>query len=196
MREEDGHELLDAGASDAFAVADHQVAHVYIADPGRAAEVAAHCRDLPGVEQVLDAKGRAEAGLDHERAGSLVLVAAPRRWFTYDYWVDDRHAPDFARTVDIHRKPGYDPRELFLDPRLPFPRLRIGWTLMQRRLGGRALLRVIPLDTALVRGSHGRVEGPETPSPLMITRRPPPSGVEQLPCTGVRDVILDHLFGD
>lgn len=192
VREEQGLELLDAGASRAFAVADHQVAHVYIAEPGDVPAVADLCRRIPGVEQVLDRAAQAGVGLDHERSGELVLVASPRRWFSYYYWLDDARAPDFARTVDIHRKPGYDPVELFVDPGISMPKLRIGAKLAARKLGMRTLLDVIPLDAALVRGSHGRTDGA---SPVLITEpgrlRDAP---ESLPCAAVRDAILTHLF--
>jgi predicted AlkP superfamily pyrophosphatase or phosphodiesterase len=117
IKEELGLELLDAGASKVFAVADHQVAHIYLND--RSLE--SRARDLlarqPGVESVLGQKEKAELGLDHPRAGDLIAVASERAWFTYYYWLDDALAPDFARCVDIHRKPGYDPVELFLDPK-------------------------------------------------------------------------------
>jgi predicted AlkP superfamily pyrophosphatase or phosphodiesterase len=195
VRAEQGLELLDPGASDAFAVADHQVAHVYVRDPGHAARVAGICRGIDGVEQVLDREGQATHGLDHERAGELVLVAEPQRWFTYDYWLDDRRAPDFARTVDIHRKPGYDPRELFLDPARPLVKAQVGWRLLRKALGFRMLMDVIPLDTRLVRGSHGRVEQAPEDRPVLITSQDDGPDDEELPCTAVRDVILGHLFG-
>ena len=112
-------EYLDPWTSRAFAVADHQVAHVYVADPADLAAVRKVCAALPGVAEVLDASGKAAHGLDHPRAGELVLVAEPDAWFTYYYWLDDARAPDFARLVEIHRKPGYDPAELFFDPAAP-----------------------------------------------------------------------------
>ncbi|HMR71408.1 MAG TPA: alkaline phosphatase family protein, partial [Rubrivivax sp.] len=108
VRVERGREQLDAGASDAFAVADHQIAHVYVRQPELIAPVARMLATLPGVEAVLDEAGKYAAGLAHERAGELVAVSAADSWFTYYYWLDDARAPDFARTVDIHRKPGYD----------------------------------------------------------------------------------------
>jgi len=194
VREEDGLELLDAGASAAFAVADHQLAHVYVREPRNVSRVAAICLETPGVERVLDRSGQASIGLDHPRSGELVLVASPRRWFSYYYWLDDRRAPDFARTVDIHRKPGYDPCELLIDPKLWLPQARIGWKLALRGLGFRALLDVIPLDAALVRGSHGRVAQPAPLRPVLITQRDYADHPAELPCTAVRDVILEHLF--
>ena len=194
VREEQGLELLDAGASDAFAVADHQIAHVYLRDEADRARVAAVCGALAGVDLVLQGRARAEAGLAHHRAGDLVLVAAAGRWFSYDYWLDDRRAPDFARTVDIHRKPGYDPCELFIDPALTSPRLRIAATLLRKTLGFRALMKVIPLDPSLVRGSHGRVDQPPEHRPVLITTRTEAGVPDEISCRMVKDVILSELF--
>jgi len=194
VRDEQGLELLDAGASRAFAVADHQVAHVYVRDPDDVARFRDLCREIEGVEQVLDADGQAAAGLDHPRAGELVLVSEPRRWFSYFYWLDDALAPDFARTVDIHRKPGYDPLELFVDPRLRLAGLRMGWKLLRKTLGFRTLFDFIPLDARLVRGSHGRVEQPAEAAPLLIAPGDRSDLPDPLPCTAVRDLILDTLF--
>jgi predicted AlkP superfamily pyrophosphatase or phosphodiesterase len=137
VRTELGREFLDAGASEAFAVSDHQVAHVYIRNRERISEVKRLLETLPGVATVLDGAGKARHGLDHHRSGELVAVAAPDRWFSYYYWLDDARAPDFARTVDIHRKPGYDPAELFLDPALAWPKLKIASILARKALGFR-----------------------------------------------------------
>ncbi len=156
LREELGRELLDAGASRAFAVCDHQIAHVYVRDAGDIAPVKALLEASAGIETVLDAEGKRAAALDHPRAGELVAISRADRWFAYPWWLDDAKAPDFARTVDIHRKPGYDPVELFLDPSLRAPKLAVGWRLAKKALGFRTLMDVIPLDPSLVRGSHGR----------------------------------------
>jgi hypothetical protein len=175
VKEELGLELLDAGASKVFAVADHQVAHIYLDDPNDAAFLAV-VRDLlkkmPGVGEVLGAAEKTAAGIAHPRAGDLIAVAAPEAWFTYYYWLDDRRAPDFARTVDIHRKPGYDPVELFIDPALSFPKLKIAWRLLQKKLGRRMLLDVIPLDATLVKGSHGRRPEDRKHWPVLLTSTP------------------------
>ena len=195
VREEQGLELLDAGASRAFAVADHQVAHVYVKAPEELGPCRHLCRHLPGVEQVLDRAAQVREGIGHDRAGDLVLVAESGRWFSYDYWLDDSRAPDFARTVDIHRKPGYDPVELFFDPTITFPKLSLGWKLLKQRLGFRTLLDVIPLDTDLVKGSHGRVEQPRDRRPVLITKAEVSGEQEDIPAAGIRDVILEHLFG-
>lgn len=195
VRAEMGRELLDAGASRAFALADHQVAHVYVREPGDVPAVQALLEGLDGVEQVLDEAGKRAAGLDHPRAGELVAVARPDRWFSYYYWLDDGRAPDFARTVDIHRKPGYDPVELFFDPALHWPRLAVGWRLAKRRLGQRALLDVISLrDTQRVRGSHGRPTDDPQEGPLVISSRPELLPADAVPATGFKQLVLDHLF--
>jgi len=195
VRDELGTDALDPGASDAFAVSDHQVAHVYIREPTRIAAVKALLERLPGVEQVLDRRGQASIGLDHERSGELVAIAAADRWFTYYYWMDDTRAPDYARTVDIHRKPGYDPAELFVDPALTLPQLRIAATLAKKALGFRYLMEVIPLDASLVRGSHGRVTDRLEDGPVFISSEKE-SARDAVESTDVRDLILEHLFED
>jgi predicted AlkP superfamily pyrophosphatase or phosphodiesterase len=194
VREELGRELLDAGASAAFAVADHQVAHVYVNDRDRLAGIRRLLESIDGVERVLDEEGKRAFHLDHPRSGELVAVAAPDAWFTYYYWLDDRRAPDFARTVEIHRKPGYDPVELFLDPALRVPALSVGWRLARRRLGFRTLLDVIPLDASLVRGSHGRKPNvADADSPVLLTRRADLVPGPSLESIDVFGLVLAHL---
>jgi predicted AlkP superfamily pyrophosphatase or phosphodiesterase len=194
VRSELGRDVLDPGASTAFAVADHQVAHVYVSDTARLAEVRAIVEGTAGVERVLDGTGKREAGIDHGRAGDLVAVAEPDAWFTYYYWLDDDRAPDYARTVDIHRKPGYDPVELFIDPAMRLPMLRVGWKLAKRKLGFRSLLDVIPLDAALVRGSHGRAGPASEEGPVLISRDAPHLP-DILSSVDVCGVLLGHLRG-
>ncbi|MEM1129837.1 MAG: nucleotide pyrophosphatase/phosphodiesterase family protein [Pseudomonadota bacterium] len=168
--EEHGREILDAGASAAFAMADHQIAHIYVADPARIAEVKALVEGLDGVEAVWDAEAKRANGLDHPRSGELVAVSKADRWFSYYYWLDPDKAPDFAPTVDIHRKPGYDPVELFLNPDLKAPKLAAGWKLAKRKMGFRQLLDVIsPSATHLVKGSHGRLTDDPRDGPLVIS---------------------------
>jgi predicted AlkP superfamily pyrophosphatase or phosphodiesterase len=195
VRTELGRELLDAGASAAFAVSDHQVAHVYVKDPARLGEVRDLLAGTPGIERVLDADGKRELGLDHARAGDLVAISAADRWFTYYYWLDDDKAPDFARTVDIHRKPGYDPVELFLDPSLALPKVQVGWRLAKKALGFRMLMDVIPLDARLVKGSHGRVTDAVADGPMLVSSDPDRVPAGSVNATAVKDLILDHVFG-
>jgi predicted AlkP superfamily pyrophosphatase or phosphodiesterase len=170
IKEELGLELLDAGASTAFAVADHQIAHIYVKERSMEKRVAEMLESDCGV-QVLGAREKREYGIAHERAGDLVAVAPQNAWFTYYYWLDDRFAPDFARCVDIHRKPGYDPVELFLDPKIKAPKLKIAAKLLKKKLGFRLLMDVIPLDASLVRGSHGIRPADAKHHPVFITNR-------------------------
>ncbi len=195
VRSELGRELLDAGASDAFAVADHQIAHVYVARHELIDQVADVVAALPGVERVLDAAGKREVGLDHARSGELVAIARADSWFTYYHFLDDALAPDFARTVDIHRKPGYDPVELFIDPALTLPKLRIATRLARKLLGMRYLMDVIALDATLVKGSHGRPTDLAADGPLFITSAPELLGDGAVAATEVKGLLLAHVFG-
>jgi predicted AlkP superfamily pyrophosphatase or phosphodiesterase len=190
IREECGGETLDCGASEAFAVADHQVAHVYLhprlaASPQAREEAESLCRELPGVETVHR--------MAHRRAGEFVLEAEAGAWFTYDWWLDDARAPDFAPTIDIHRKPGYDPRELFC--------AASRWKLLRKLIGNKLGLRqrfdIIPLDPTCVRGSHGRTNNPPNLQPLCLPA-PPGSATPDspIPCSALHDIILQTMFGD
>jgi predicted AlkP superfamily pyrophosphatase or phosphodiesterase len=196
VRNELGREQLDAGASDAFAVADHQIAHVYVARPELVENVADLLRSLPGVERVLDEAGKREAGLDHSRSGELVAIARADSWFTYYHFLDDARAPDYARTVDIHRKPGYDPVELFLDPAQPLVKAKIVWKLVQKKLGFRYLMDVIPLDATLVKGSHGRPTDDANEGPLFITSAPELLDDGPVAATEVKRILLEHVFSE
>ncbi len=168
IKNELGRETLDCGASRAFAVADHQVAHVYVNDPSILEEVKKLLECAPGVDEVRVAADLWAKGVAIERAGDFIAISSPDAWFTYYFWQDDAVAPDYARTIDIHRKPGYDPCELFLDPKLAFPKLRIAWFLLKKKLGFRGLLDVIPLDASLVKGSHGRDVVPTVEQPVVL----------------------------
>ncbi|HVK76449.1 MAG TPA: alkaline phosphatase family protein [Kofleriaceae bacterium] len=183
-------ELLDTFASAAFAVADHQIAHVYVNDPKvlpRAREVVAQ---LPGVAEVLDHDGKRAAGLDHPRAGDLVAIADPEAWFTYYYWLDDARAPDFAPTVEIHRKPGYDPAELLFDGGAAKARAAV--RLAQKALGLRYTMDVIPLDATGVRGSHGRLPARDGEGPVLLCSEGDQRR-ERFAATDVKGFILDLM---
>ncbi len=197
-REALGWETLDCGACRAFAVADHQVAHVYVERSDDLPAVAALLRRVDGVERVLDREAQRELGIDHPRAGDLVVVADERSWFTYYFWLDDRLAPDYARTVDIHRKPGYDPVELFVDPKLRFPRLRVAGRLARKLLGFRYYMDVIGLDGSIVGGSHGRLPRPgrelsEGPTFIASNRR---IECDTIAMTDVKRLLLRLQFGE
>ncbi|MFN3757756.1 MAG: alkaline phosphatase family protein [Algoriphagus aquaeductus] len=168
VKNELGRETLDAGTSAVFAVADHQVAHVHVNDYSKLAEVKALLEKTPGVEKVLDAQGKKDFHIDHARSGDLVVIADADSWFTYYFWLDDAKAPDYARCVDIHRKPGYDPVELVLDPAIKIPILKIGSKVLKKKLGFRYLMDVIPLDATLVKGAHGRIPESDLDKPLLV----------------------------
>jgi predicted AlkP superfamily pyrophosphatase or phosphodiesterase len=161
-------EGLDLLGSRAFAVCDHQLAHVHVRDAADLERVRDLLAALPGVSEVLAGPARARVGLDHPRSGDLVLLARRDAWFAYPWWLDDARAPDFARTVDIHRKPGYDPLELFVDPTITFPRVRVLRRLLAKKLGLRYLMDVVPLDTSLIKGSHGVPPAEAQDGPLVL----------------------------
>ena len=168
IKNELGRETLDCGGSRVFAVADHQIAHVYVNDPTLLEEVRSLLGITPGVDEVREPLETWGSGIATERAGDFIAIAAPDAWFTYYFWDDDALAPDYARTIDIHRKPGYDPCELFIDPALCFPKLKIAKFLLKKKLGQRGLMEVIPLDATLVKGSHGRDRVPENERPVLL----------------------------
>jgi predicted AlkP superfamily pyrophosphatase or phosphodiesterase len=168
IKDELGLETLDCGASKAFAIVDHQVAHVYVNDPAIRWEVRKLLGNTPGIDEVREVTDDWPEGVATERAGDFIAVAAADAWFTYYFWNDDAVAPDYARTIDIHRKPGYDPCELFVDPAIKHPKLRIGKFLLKKKLGLRGLLDVIPLDASLVKGSHGRDNVPADERPVLL----------------------------
>ena len=193
VKEELGLELLDPGASQAFAVADHQVAHIYVNNKSILKEVRQRIEAINGVHSVLDSESKAELGLQHQRAGDLIAVSNENAWFTYYYWLDAEFAPDFARTVDIHRKPGYDPVELFLDPKLTFPKAKIATRLIQKKLGFRTLMDVIPLEAGLIKGSHGCRPKNRADWPLLISKSDIMSDKDDLSSTDVHEVIINAL---
>lgn len=172
LRKSASWELLDYGASKAFAVADHQIAHVYIKDSDDIANVTKLLEACEDIEHVLASDGKQTMGINHQRSGELIAIAKPGAWFTYYFWLDETKAPDFARTVDIHRKPGYDPVELFVDPQIRFPGFKVAWRIAQKKLGMRMLMDVIPLDASLVKGSHGRLADSADEGPLLISTIP------------------------
>ena len=135
---------------------------------------------------------RAEIGLDHQRSGELIALSTPDAWFAYPFWLDDALAPDYARAVAIHHKPGYDPCELFIDPKLWFAKLRMGYKLLRKKLGFRMIMDVIPLDASLVRGSHGIPSADAQDGPLLIGNGPRPTEAV-LPMTAVRDYVLGAM---
>lgn len=187
---QEGMEYLDPWTSRAFAVADHQIAHVYVRDPADVDRVRAVLKDTAGIESVHTGAERADIGLGHERSGELIAIAEPDAWFAYYYWLDDARAPDFARSVEIHRKPGYDPAELFLDPARRLMKARVAGKLARKQLGLRYTMDVVPLDPTLVRGTHGRLPADPSDGPMLICGDRALAR-DRVAATEVRDFLLD-----
>ena len=192
IREENNLEILDAGISDAFAMADHQIAHVYVNDKSKIESIKTLLKSYPEIDLVLDAEAQKEYHINHKRSGDLILVAKKEYWFTYYYWLDDNRAPDFARNVDIHKKPGYDPVELFTDPKKNFMTARIIFKLLKKKLGFRTMMNVIPLDASLVKGSHGTINLDEDHYPLLVQSENKTN--QQIEAIDICKIILNHVF--
>ncbi len=186
VRVERGLELLDAGASKAFAVADHQVAHIYVNDQSVSTQVREVLEKIPGVQLILNREAQKENHINHERAGDFVLMADEQSWFTYYFWFDDAKAPDYARVVDIHKKPGYDPVEMFMTSKA-----RAAYKLLRKKAALRYVMDVIPLDASLIKGSHGRIGTQQTFHPVLISDR---IFKTSLIATDVYDIIWQHLI--
>lgn len=189
IRVERGLELLDAGASRAFAVSDHQVAHIYCNDPAVLPTIKTLAESIPGVQLVLDKEQQQQYHMHHPRSGDLVLMAAPDHWFTYYFWLDDALAPDYARVVDIHKKPGYDPVELFMTSKA-----RAGYKLLRKKMGLRYVMDVIPLDATLVKGSHGTITAEPAYHPVFISNQHTPE--TSLEATAIYQQIWHCLTGE
>jgi len=184
-------EQFDPYGSRAFAVCDHQLAHVYVQDPDDVAPVRDLFAGVPGIARVLAGDERGAIHLAHARSGEVILLAEPDSWFAYPYWLDDARAPDYARAVAIHHKPGYDPCELFFDPKFWFPKLHAARRLVQKKLGFRMTMDVVPLDAGIVRGSHGLAAADPLDRPILIGHGPNPG--PSVPMTAVRDLLLGAL---
>jgi hypothetical protein len=125
----------DLYGSRAFAMVDHEIAHVYVGEKKDIPRVKDALAGLSGVGEILESGEMTEMGLNHPNSGELVIVAAEGKWFAYPWWRRPQEAPDYARHVDIHNKPGFDPCELFF-----------GWPPGS-----------VGSDTSRIRGSHGRI---------------------------------------
>ncbi|CAN5125553.1 alkaline phosphatase family protein [soil metagenome] len=193
VRDEMGGEILIPDASRAFAVADHQVAHIYIDKNEDIETVRKIVEEIPGVESVLDEEDKKKYKLNHARSGELVAIADSDSWFTYYYWLDDNKAPDFAPTVDIHTKPGYDPAELLINPEITFPKLKAGFRLLQKKLGFRYTMDLIPIEGSGIKGSHGRIPATAGAGPLVATHQTALLPDSPLKPTDMFDVIYNHL---
>tara|TARA_R110002051_G_scaffold1246_2_gene6864 strand:- start:2316 stop:3689 length:1374 start_codon:yes stop_codon:yes gene_type:complete len=194
IREERGLELLDAGASNVFAVADHQIAHVYCKNTQDIERVAALINDVEGVEKVLYGEDLKTYHIDHERCGDIVVVADKDSWFTYYFWLDEAKAPDYARMVDIHKKPGYDPVEMMTDPKDKLVMAKVVGKLLKKKMGFRTVMNIIPIDATLIKGSHGRLTEEEEDFPIFISNHLTADFDKRISAIQVRDLIEDHLL--
>lgn len=182
------------GASRAFAVADHQIAHIYVENSEDIPTVKKLIEEVNGVAMVLDEEGKRKYNLDHPRSGELIAIAEPKAWFTYYYWLDDDKAPDFAPTVEIHKKPGYDPAELLLNPDITFPTFKAAFRLLQKKMGMRYIMDLVPIEGSGVKGSHGRISDSVEEGPILASRQNHLLPNSRLDPTKVHNVILSHLF--
>ncbi|MDQ3535432.1 MAG: alkaline phosphatase family protein [Bacteroidota bacterium] len=196
IREERGLELLDAGASKAFAVADHQVAHIYVNDKSKLSEVRKIIENVEGVEKVISGDEKSMYYLNHNRAGDMVAISDANSWFSYYYWLDDNKAPDFARTVEIHKKPGYDPVEMLADPKIKFLMPKVGFKLLKKKIGMRVLMDIIPLDDSLIKGSHGRIPESKNDRPLIISKNKEHLPEQNIKAVEVFNILLNHIKED
>ncbi|HDZ03541.1 hypothetical protein LCGC14_0127230 [marine sediment metagenome] len=194
IREERGLELLDAGESDAFAVADHQIAHIYCKDSKDIESVAQIMMSVEGVEKVLFGDDLKIYNIDHERCGDIVVIADKDSWFTYYFWLDDSKAPDYARMVDIHKKPGYDPVEMMTDPKDKMVMAKVVGKLLKKKMGFRTVMDIIPIDATLIKGSHGRLTEDVEDFPIFITNHTTGDNDQKISAIQVRDLIEDHLL--
>jgi predicted AlkP superfamily pyrophosphatase or phosphodiesterase len=184
-------EQLDLYGSRAFAVVDHQLAHVYVRDAEDVSTVQDLLTPVQGVARVLSGEERTEIGLNHERSGELILLSDRDSWFAYPFWVNDPDAPDYARAVAIHHKPGFDPCELFFDPKFRLPKLHAAKRVLEKKLGFRMTMDVVPLDASIVKGSHGLAATDPLDRPILIGHGPRPGA--SVPMTAVKDLILNAL---
>tara|TARA_R110000765_G_scaffold99186_3_gene186207 strand:+ start:972 stop:2345 length:1374 start_codon:yes stop_codon:yes gene_type:complete len=194
IREERGLELLDAGESDAFAVADHQIAHIYCKDSSTIKKLVRLLEPIEGVEKVLFGEDLKKHHINHERCGDIVVVADKDSWFTYYFWLDDAKAPDYARMVDIHKKPGYDPVEMLTDPKDKLVMAKVVGKLLKKKLGFRTVMNIIPIDASLIKGSHGRLTEDKEDYPIFISNYTDAINENTITAIQVRNLIEDHLL--
>jgi len=184
-------EQLDLYGSRAFAVVDHQLAHVYVRDAEDVPRVKDLLTPVQGIARVLAGEERTAIGLNHERSGELVLLADRDAWFAYPFWMNDPDAPDYAAAVAIHHKPGFDPCELFFDPKFRMPKLHAAKRVLEKKLGFRMTMDVVPLDAGIVKGSHGLAAADPRDRPILIGHGPRPGN--SVPMPAVRDLVLGAL---
>jgi predicted AlkP superfamily pyrophosphatase or phosphodiesterase len=156
-------ETLETFESKAFAVVDHQMAHIYTKDINLE-EVKNTLINIDGIEKVEKPE---HFGLENNRSGDLIAISDKNAWFTWPYWLDEKNKPDFANSVDIHRKPGYDPCDLFLSSKL-----NLISRIALKKMGFKVRMSMIDPDPNRIKGSHGLINTGDD-SPVIISEDPP-----------------------
>jgi hypothetical protein len=169
--DDDQRELIDFEHTPAWALVDHQFCHVFVQDSKNIKSICQLFDSLAGIESVFAGDDRGKISMDHERAGEVVLVSSQNSWQAYYWWIEDELAPTFAHTVDIHRKPGYDPVELFFD----FEN------------------KTVPLDAKLVKGSHGAVMPDDDLGGVLVSNVKDISDKRNLLDTDLYQLVLDRF---
>ncbi|MDC0856261.1 alkaline phosphatase family protein [Candidatus Nitrosopelagicus sp.] len=164
-----GKEYIDFELSKAFAMCDHQIAHIFI-KPGFEETVTKIFEKQP-IGKILNKKMQKELHIDNERSGDIILMSEKNSWFNYHWWTDEKFAPDFTFSVDIHRKPGFDPLELFFDMKT----------------------KKISHDTSLIHGSHGIIDNEISKLPIIGTTISEKKLPEKLDMVEIMPRILDFL---
>ncbi|MEO0723526.1 MAG: nucleotide pyrophosphatase/phosphodiesterase family protein [Bacteroidota bacterium] len=190
LRHSMGRELLDPGNCRAFVVADHQFANVYVKDAADISAVKSLLLQQEGVEQVLDKNEQAQLGMNHARSGELVAIAEKGVWFSYYHFYENKNEPDYARSISIFDKPSYDPLEMFYDPEIAFVKPKLIWKVFKSKMGFRTSFDIIPLDTSLVKGSHGRLADQPGDGPILIA--PKRFARDQFHMLDLKQTILDY----
>ena len=172
VKEVDGLEILDFENSQAWALVDHQFSQVYVKDGNIDVidQVVDLFRHAEGFDKVLPLADREQVNMNHDRAGEVILLSRKNSWQAYYWWFDDQKAPAFARTVDIHQKPGYDPVELHVD----------------------MATRSIPLDANLIKGSHGLPSEDEDQKGVFLSTKDLP-GSDEITDVEIFDLVMNHF---
>lgn len=189
IRHSMGRELLDPGLCKAFAVADHQFANIYVKDHRDIQSVKQLLEKQEGVERVVDQEEQEVMGVNHSRSGELIAIANQGAWFSYYHFYENQNEPDYARSVSVFDKPGYDPLEMFYDPKKRFAKSRLIWKVLKSKMGFRTTFDVVPLDTSLVKGSHGRLPENAEEGPILIA--PKRFAKDQFDMLELKHLVID-----
>tara|TARA_Y100000590_G_scaffold361534_1_gene418247 strand:- start:3891 stop:5195 length:1305 start_codon:yes stop_codon:yes gene_type:complete len=169
FRKINGKEYIDFELSKAFAMCDHQIAHIYI-KPGFENTVKTIFQNVD-VGNIFDKNAQLDLKINNVRSGEIILTSKKNSWFNYYWWTDEKYAPEFTFSVDIHRKPGFDPLELFLDMKT----------------------KKISQDVTLIRGSHGIIDNELSKLPIFGTTISDKILPEKMNVTEILPNVFDFL---